>query len=56
MGRAKEELAEREAAQARKESYLEGKGYNKCSVCQEMFRPVEDEYICQECWDEKMKD
>lgn len=55
MGRAKRDMEAREAAQARKEQYLiDVKGYHRCTECQELFIPRNDEIICRECWNEKV--
>lgn len=56
MGQAKKELAEQEAKLARKDKYLEKKGYNKCVECQEMFIPKDGEIICGDCWEKKVAD
>lgn len=56
MGRAKRDIEEREAAQARKEQFLiDVKGYHRCVECLEMFIPKHEEIICEGCFGEKMR-
>lgn len=57
MGRAKRDMEEREAAQGRRDQYLiDRKGYQRCVECQELFHSKHEEIICDECFDEKVRE
>lgn len=56
MGRAKDEMLEKEARQARREQYLiDHQGYSKCVECGEMFIAKEGSLICNDCWKVQME-
>ncbi|WP_156142441.1 hypothetical protein [Rossellomorea aquimaris] len=56
MGRAKRDMEEREAAQARKINYLkEIKGYTECVECTKLFISPHGSLICDECFGEKLR-